>query len=186
MLAGLSNDDKSSLETLFNHFYPRLYHFSRSFLKIDDGIDDILQEVFLKIWMNRRKITKPETFNAYIFTITRNLLLNEIRNRLNSQKAREKLLEKSVAEEFLLSKQIEYQELESMVSQIVAGLPDRQREVFTLSRSEGLSHREIAHKLQIAEKTVEYHISQVIHQLRKRLGQLGISSLLYMALFLPV
>lgn len=186
MLSGLSNDDKSALEALFNHFYPRLYHFSRSFLKIDEGVDDILQEVFLKIWINRKKITKPDTFNAYIYTITRNMLLNELRSRLNSQKAKEALLEKSVAEEFLLSKQIEYQELESMVTQIVAGLPERQREVFIMSRSEGLSHREIAQKLQIAEKTVEYHIGQVIIQLRKQLGQLGISSLLYMALFLHI
>jgi RNA polymerase sigma-70 factor, ECF subfamily len=183
MLTGLSNDDKSALEALFNHFYPRLYRFSLTFLKVEEGIDDILQEVFLKIWLNRKKITNADTFNAYIFTITRNLLLNEIRNRLNSQKAMETLFEKSVAVEFQLSGQIEFQELRDMVSAIVAGLPDRQQEIFNMSRSEGLSHREIAQKLQIAEKTVEYHIHQVIAILRKRLRELGISALLYFMLF---
>jgi RNA polymerase sigma-70 factor, ECF subfamily len=136
------------------NFYPRLYNFSKAFLKLEEGIDDILQEVFLKIWQNRKNIKKTETFNSYIFTITRNLLMNELR---------------SVAEEFLLSEQIEYQELQEKVDQMIASLPERQREVFLLSRKEGLSHKEIAEKLAIAEKTVKYHISQSIGVLKNLL-----------------
>jgi RNA polymerase sigma-70 factor, ECF subfamily len=49
VLQDLSGDDKIALEQLFDHFYPRLYNFSRSFLKLEDSIDDILQEVFVKI-----------------------------------------------------------------------------------------------------------------------------------------
>lgn len=184
MLISLSRDHKPALEALFKHFYPRLYSFSRSFLKSEDGIDDIIQEVFLKIWINRKKISTAETFNAYIYTITRNLLLNEIRHRLNSQKAREALFGKSVAEEFLLSKEIEYKELENQISRILEGLPERQREIFMMSRTEGMSYREIAQKLQIAEKTVEYHIHQVIGALRKKLRELGFCVILYFALFL--
>jgi RNA polymerase sigma-70 factor, ECF subfamily len=162
ILRQLFNDDKTALEELFNYFYPRLYNFSKAFLKLEEGIDDILQEVFLKIWVNRRNINSADTFNSYIFTITRNLLLNELRSRLNEQKTRDKIFRLSVAEEFLLSEQIEYQEMKEKVDQMVATLPERQREVFLLSRKEGLSYKEIATKLDIAEKTVEYHISQAI------------------------
>jgi RNA polymerase sigma-70 factor, ECF subfamily len=62
----LSGDNKLALEQLFDHFYPRLYNFSRSFLKLEDGIDDILQEVFIKIWQNRNNINSAATFNSYI------------------------------------------------------------------------------------------------------------------------
>jgi RNA polymerase sigma-70 factor (ECF subfamily) len=62
ILKKLSQDDKTALEQLFNYFYPRLYNFSKAFLKLEEGIDDILQEVFLKIWQNRKTIKNTETF----------------------------------------------------------------------------------------------------------------------------
>lgn len=93
-LFNLSNDHEPALEELFNYYYPRLYRFARSFLKIEDGIEDILQEVFIRVWDHRRKIRNTATFNAFIFTISRNLLLNELRNRLKDQKVRETLLKK--------------------------------------------------------------------------------------------
>jgi RNA polymerase sigma-70 factor, ECF subfamily len=173
------------LEQLFNYFYPRLYNFSKSFLKLEEGIDDIIQEVFLKIWQNRKNIKNTETFNSYIFTITRNLLLNELRSRLNEQKTKEKIFKRSVAEEFLLSEQIEYQEMKEKVDQMVAILPERQREVFHLSRKEGLSYKEIATQLDIAEKTVEYHISQAIGVLKKKMKELGFAGdAVFLVLFL--
>ena len=104
----LSEDNDSSLEELFNYYYPRLFNFSKSFLKIEDGIDDILQEVFVKIWQNRKSIKNTATFNSYIFTITRNLLLNELRSRLNNQNIKEEIRKLSVAPEYSLMEQIEY------------------------------------------------------------------------------
>lgn len=55
----VKKQDKSALDELFGYYYPRLYHFSKSILKIENDIDDILQEVFVKIWLNRQKIGKP-------------------------------------------------------------------------------------------------------------------------------
>lgn len=183
LLKRLSDDNKDALEEIFNYYYPRLYHFSKSFIKLEEGIDDILQEVFIRIWQNRKNIRKTETFQSYIFTITRNLLLNELRSRLSVEKTKEKIYKKSVAQEFLLSEHIEYQELKEKITMIVLELPERQREVFILSRVEGLSHKEIAQKLDIAEKTVEYHISQAISALKKKLKELGLLGVLYFCFF---
>lgn len=168
ILKQLSQDDKTALEQLFNNFYPTLYNFSKAFLKLEDGIDDILQEVFLKIWQNRKNIKNTETFSSYIFTITRNLLLNELRSRLHEQKTKEKIFKRSVAEEFLLSEQIEYQEMKEKVDQMVAILPERQREVFLLSRKEGLSYKEIATQLDIAAITIPKQIIWSLSKLKDR------------------
>ena len=100
VLTGLSEEQESSLEELFNYYYPRLYDFSKSFLKLEQGIDDILQEVFLRIWHRRKHISDPGTFNAYIFTITRNLLLNELRSRLNQNNLKEEIRRLSIAQEY--------------------------------------------------------------------------------------
>jgi RNA polymerase sigma-70 factor (ECF subfamily) len=180
----LSKDNDSSLEELFDYYYPRLFNFSKSFLKIEDGIDDILQEVFVKIWINRKNIKNAATFNSYIFTITRNLLLNELRSRLNKQNIKEEVRKLSVGSEYSLLEQLEYQDLKERVDNIIEELPSRQKEIFILSRTEGLSHKEIAEKLKISPKTVEYHITLVIRVLKDELKGLGLASLLYFYLFI--
>ncbi len=181
LLQKLANDDKRALEELFNYYYPRLYHFSKSFLKLEEGIDDILQDVFIKIWNHRANIHGSESFNPFIFTVTRNLLLNELRSRLNDQKLKEKVLKLSLPEEYNSHEKMEYRELKNIVDQIVSNLPEKQQEVFDLSRNKGLSHKEIAEKLEISTKTVEYHISPTI---KSKLKQIGVISLLYFYLFL--
>ena len=183
VLTELAGGNKDALENLFNFYYPRLYQFSMSFLKLEDGIDDILQEVFIKIWNNRANIRAVQTFNPFIFTITRNLLLNELRSRLNKQKIKDQILKVAIPEEFQAFESVEFRELEATVDKVVAGLPERQREVFLLSRKEGLSHREISERLNISTKTVEYHITQSVSAIKTKLKEFGLISLLYFYLF---
>lgn len=183
IITELTQEKDSSLEELFNYYYPRLYNFSKSFLKIEEGIDDILQEVFIKIWQNRKNIKSKATFNAYIFTITRNLLLNELRSRLNNQKTRVEIQKLSVAEEYESFEQTEYEDLKGKIEKVIDELPTRQKEIFMLSRTEGLSHKEIAEKLHITTKTVEYHITQSTAFIKQKLKSLGIMSLLCFYLF---
>ncbi len=183
ILKELSDDSKQALEELFNYYYPRLYNFSKAFLKLEDGIDDILQEVFIKIWDNRANIKSGYTFNSYIFTITRNLLLNELRRRLTSEKIRDQILKASVADEYFFFEKIEYDELKEKIDGLIEKLPGRQREIFKLSRIDGLSHKEISEKLNISTKTVEYHINLSIKYLQDHLKSFGLISLLYLYLF---
>jgi RNA polymerase sigma-70 factor (family 1) len=180
----LKKDDKSAVDDLFSYYYPRLYHFSKSILKIENDIDDILQEVFIKIWLNRQKITNPETFNAYIFTITKNEVLNLIRNRLKDQAFKDELFLRSVAEEFQIKNQLEFDEIKTEIDKIVTGLPEKRQQVFILSRTEGLSNKEIAQQLNISEKTVEDHITHAIKYIKTEMKEMGIISLLYFYLFL--
>lgn len=180
----LINGDQSALEELFNYYYPRLYNFSKSFLKIEDGIDDVLQEVFIKIWQNRESIKKTDTFNSYVFTITKNLLLNELRRKLNDSKTKNEIQNRSLAEEYHQFEQVEFKELKEKLDFEIENLPENQKEIFILSRKEGLSHKEIAEKLKISTKTVEYHIRQSINILKNKIADFGIIAILYLYLFL--
>lgn len=183
IIAALANDNEAPMEELFNYYYPRLFNFSRKFLKIEHGIDDIIQEVFVKIWQNRKKINSQTTFNSYIFTITRNLLLNELRSRLNNEKTRDEIRSLSLAQEYSSTDEIEYHDVKEKVDQLIKTLPERQKEIFILSRKEGLSHKEIAEKLGINTKTVEYHITLAVKYLKENLKSMGVISLLYFYLF---
>ncbi|MEI7527188.1 MAG: RNA polymerase sigma-70 factor [Mariniphaga sp.] len=180
----LKNEDKSAVDDLFSYYYPRLYHFSKSILKIENDIDDILQEVFVKIWLNRQKIGNPETFNAYIFTITKNEVLNLIRSNLREHTFKDQLFQHAVAEEYQNSAPLEYEEVKAGIDKIVAVLPEKRQQVFILSRTEGLSNKEIAQQLNISEKTVEDHITHAIKQIKSSMKEMGIISLLWCYLFL--
>lgn len=180
----LKKDDKSAVDELFSYYYPRLYHFSKSILKIENEIDDILQEVFVKIWLNRQKIGNAETFNAYIFTITKNEVLNLIRNNLKDQTFKDELFLRSVAEEYQTQNLIEFDEIKMGIDKIVTSLPEKRQQVFILSRTEGLSNKEIAQQLNISEKTVEDHITHAIKYIKNSMKEMGIISLLYFYLFL--
>ena len=180
----LKNEDKSAVDELFSYFYARLYHFSKSILKVENGIEDILQDVFIKIWLNRQKIGNAETFNAYVFTITKNEVLNLIRANLRDNTFRDELFLQAVAQEYQTQNPLEFDEIKTAIDKIVACLPEKRQQVFILSRTDGLSNKEIAKQLNIAEKTVEDHITHSIRYLKNSLKEMGIVSLLYFYLFL--
>jgi RNA polymerase sigma-70 factor (ECF subfamily) len=176
VLLQLADGNPAALEDLYNFYYPRLYSFSKTFLKLEDGIDDILQEVFIKIWQNRKNIKTVTTFNAFIFTITRNLLLNELRSRLNNQKIKDKVGKLAIPIEYSFIEQSEYHDLKEKVDRAIGDLPIRQKEIFILSRIQGYSHKEIAEQLHITSKAVEFHIAKAIVLIRRKLLNLELVS----------
>jgi len=180
----LKKDDKTAVDELFSYYYPRLYHFSKSILKIEEGIDDILQEVFVSIWLNRHKINSAETFNSYIYTITKNEVLNSIRSNLRNQAFRNELYRQLVPKEHDTPDPIEFSETSTGIDKIVAGLPEKRHKVFILSRNEGLSNGEIARQLNISEKTVEDHITHAIRHIKVAMKEMGILFVIYSYLFL--
>ncbi len=180
----LKQDDKTAVDDLFAFYYPRLYQFSKSILKMEGEIEDVLQEVFLKIWLNRHKIQHTETFNAYIYTITKHEVLNLIRSKLKDNNFREQLYLFAVAEEYQFQNKLEFEEIKSGIDRIVSNLPEKRQQIFILSRTNGLSNKEIAQQLNISEKTVEDHITHAIKKIKSSLKDMGILSLLYFYLFL--
>ena len=184
LIIRLKKNDKSALDEIFNHYYPRLFNFSKRFLKVEDDIDDILQDVFLKIWLNRSKIDNCETFNSFVFTVTRNALLNLIRSKLKDQSFKEKFSQKVIATEYLTQQPYEYEEIKTAVERIITKLPQKSQIVFILSRTDGLSNKEIAHRLNLSEKSVEDHITHSIRFLKKSLNEIGFISIIYTYLFL--
>ena len=176
LVEGLKNDEQESLNEIFRYYYPKLHYFSKKILKSEDNIDDVIQDVFLKLWTHRHNITNHSTFNALIYTITKNVILNLIRSKLKENKFVENLSNASIAPEYITQNTYHFSEVKSAVETAITKLPEKRKRVFMLSRFEGLANKEIARELNISEKTVEDHISHAVKFIKKSLGDLGIIS----------
>jgi len=184
LVKGLVNGDKKALDEIYLFYYPRLYSFAKGFLKVEDDINDILQDVFIKLWENRKKIKNTETFNGWIFTITKNGIISYFREKIKLNKFELRVKEMATSEAYLLDDKTEYKDIKEKVDQLINQLPDKRKQVFKLSREQGLSHKEIANQLGISIKTVEDHITHASKFLRAHLKALDILTLLYLAIFI--
>jgi RNA polymerase sigma-70 factor (ECF subfamily) len=163
--------DEQAFELLFHKYFVRLCGFTNKFLNDPDQAQEIVQEVFVKIWEGRGDIDPEDSLKAYIFKIAQNLSLNKLQRKKVESKYTEiyKLVyiehhEFSAYESFLAK------ELEKNITFAIGKLPARCRKVFELSRVEGLKYREIADTLHISIKTVEAQMSKALRLLRLELS----------------
>ncbi|WP_372772636.1 RNA polymerase sigma-70 factor [Mangrovibacterium sp.] len=174
ILRDMANDDKRAFDCLYHLYYSKLYFYSKMFLKTTEGIEDILQEVFVKVWMNRRNIKNIGTYNAFLYTVTKNTLLNDMRSRLKSEQFMENHFSNSVSTEFVTQHEIEYRDFNEKVNEFIFQLPEKRRRIYLMSREEGKTNPEIAAELSISVKTVEDHMTHALKFLKKRIPSLGL------------
>ena len=130
--------------------------------------EDVVQEVFVKVWETRDFLRADDNFKGYLFIITRNLIFNQFRKSFNENAY--KLTVLSAAMDYYdMEDELSAADLKEFIKRMVGELPPRQQEVFKMSRDEHLTYKEIATRLNISEKTVERHINEAIKFLKKNI-----------------
>ena len=168
----IKTGDQKALELLFSIYFPRLNDFARNVVK-DDGISqDIVQEVFVKVWEKKAEI-ESLNIEAFLFRLVRNRCIDYIKHLKVVNNRLQKIHIASKYEELY---RIDFvgnepyilieQELKMKIEKIIQDLPDRCREVFMLSRINGLKNKEIAEKLDINIKNVERHLNRALQSFR--------------------
>jgi RNA polymerase sigma-70 factor (ECF subfamily) len=167
--------DEPQYEQLYMQFYPRLYNYSFQFTKSEQLAQDLVHEVFLKLWENRLRVEQT-AIGALLFKMTRNMCLNHLKHLKIVQNVQIDLAvikrwEELYRIEFLKDEPVDLieKELEQCMNDIMKVIPDKCREVFVLSRMDGLKNRQIADQLGVSQKTVEKHISQALRIFRNEL-----------------
>jgi len=185
LLTRLKNGDMLAFDQVYEMFSHRLFSFVFKILKDEAEVDDIVQEVFVKIWESRNKLEDYKLLNSYIFTIAYNSSIDLIRKRIISDKYIE-FLKNSATITFSPSiiGQIEFNELNKQVENLITHLPDRQRQVYLLHREEGLTYPEIAEHLGISKNTVENHMVKALKYLRQNMDNSLLVNMLFVSLFL--
>lgn len=171
-----------AFNTLFHHYSNRLYQFSLKYLKSEAEAEELVQEVFTKIWENRSELKTELSFNAYLFTIAFNAIRKHFRKKLHA----DKYLTNEATTDFNIDtdQKIDYDSLRRFLDHIVALLPARRKEIFIKSRYEGLSVKEIAEEMKISKKTVENQLTEALRYIRLQLSKEHLCGLLFFILYI--
>ena len=138
----------------------------RSLLTFMHTPEDIFQDAFTIVWQGRRFINPDASFSAYLYTIVRNRILNQLRDLSYQDKLREQILSQAVNYTNETRDEIIANDLRQFISCALQQLTPRQREIFEMSREQQMSHREIAEVLGISVNTVQESISISLKTLR--------------------
>ncbi len=167
----IKQGNTKAFSLFFDRYYRKLYHFSFSILKSKEDAEEVVQEVFARIWEQRLQLDDSISWGGYLFNATRNASLNILRKRVNARYYAEFILKDKTAVDTYITSGSDHDELKILYDKVIKEIPEKRRQVFLLSREEGLSHKEIAQKLNISLNTVETQIRRVLEYLREKLGE---------------
>lgn len=169
--------DSEAFASLYQSHWQQVFRFSRLYLRSDDDAEDVVQEVFIRLWQIHERIHPGDNFSGLLFIITRNLIFNRFRRQIDPLGFKVSVLAALEASDDIES-EISARDLSEYIDRLVDLMPARQRQVFNMSRREHKSYREIAEELDLSQKTVEAHMHEALRFLRDNLAVL-----LWLALF---
>lgn len=184
LLAQLKKGSLIAFDGLFDHYSSRLFYFAFGYLKSEADAEEIVQEVFMKVWERRTFIKEELSFKSYLFTIAYNAIQKQFIKRNYQREYCNSLLLSADETDNVTVEGVNYHSLKELVDRLVNQLPPRRKEVYIKSRNEGLSTKEIAQEMNISIKTVENQLTQALKFLKENLAHENLYGVLFFALFL--
>ena len=159
-----------AFERVFHKYYPMVFGFIRGMLKDDGMAEDVAQNIFMKLWLNRSRLDEHTSLKNYLCVLARNEALNILR----SVRARSVVLQPDVQEPKMLEPAVEdwynYVETNARLRSDIESMPPQRRTIFKMIRYENLSNMEIAIRLNLSVRTVEKHIELALKDLRRSMS----------------
>lgn len=172
-----NNPNSVVFSDIYISYYSKLVRFAKEYVVIDEDAENIIQDVFMKLWERQDSLHLIDNINAYLFRLVRNKCLDYLRHKLSVEKCN-----KSVQDSFETELNLKIQSLdrfdedfvseenmEKIVNDAINSLPRKCREIFLSSRIEGLKYREISERFNISVNTVENQMSIALKKLRVKL-----------------
>lgn len=176
-MTNYSVTEKASFTEIYRIYFPKLVRFSREYVISTEDAENIVQDIFMYLWEHQDMLSSLTNLNAFLFTLAKNRCIDFYRHKTLIDKKKESL--DSLPERELKLKMealmqfdeniFTEKEIEELLNKAIEHLPEKCRQVFILSRMEGLKHEEIATQLNISVHTVQNHIVTALRKLKVEL-----------------
>lgn len=176
----LKGGDSFAFEVLFYKYRNKVKGFAVKLVPAQIDPEEIVQEVFVKLWLKKETLNPEKDFQSYLFSIAKNLILDHLKSAVNrklyyvSEHFQQDLLVDDGTENLLK------EGAEERLQQLINEIPERRREIFRMSRFEGMSYKQIAERLNISENTVDSQIRNALAFLRKEFRKFVVLAFLYL------
>ena len=166
IIKSIAGGDESSFRAFFDFYWDHIYSVAFVFTKSEQLSEEIVQEVFVKVWLKRAQLAEVVDMESWLFIIARNHILNVLQKKVKEDAFLKNLedyfsIANGSPEDLLFKK-----EAEELVNNAVTKLPKQQQLIYSLSRIAGLSQEEIATKLNISKNTVKSHMNKALNSIR--------------------
>ena len=171
IIGRIRQGDKQEFEKLFRSSYVSLVRYAKTLIWDLDASEEIVQELFFRLWQDRQTIRIESSLNGYLYRSVHNRALHYLEHqKVVSRHAGEVLAAADMTSE-PVTDAIYYHELQARVARVLERLPERCRLIFKMNRFEGLKYIEIADKLAVSLKTVEADMGKALKEFRKALAE---------------
>ena len=171
ILKKLSKGDLSTFEKVFKMYYRELCFFAKKYVSDMDQAEEIVQDMFYIIWQNRENLNIKQSLKAYLFASTKNKCLKILRTKQYEEKYKNHIKQTDPGKVTTPYEELNAKEINILIEETLRSLPKRTKEIFKMSRYEGLKYQEIAKKLSISVKTVEANMGKALKLFRIKLTE---------------
>ncbi len=162
LIKKLIKSDSYAFKEIFDLYGQKVFYFARKFSIPEQEAECIVQDIFLKLWECRKELEKDTSLSAFLFTLTKNKVLNLYRKRKNEMRYIMEIRNIFSQSHNQTESSIIYSDLSNLAMQQINKLPQRRKQIYYLKKIKGLSNKEISEKLNISIKTVENQMTLAI------------------------
>lgn len=163
----VSKGNQKAFNEVFDLFEPRLFAFVCKLTRSKVAAEEIVQELFIKLWTTRKRLAEVKNPRAYIFSMAANFTFNYLKKVARESTLAEKIRQKSPTFSNVTEEVIHFLETQKLVMEAVEQMPAQRKAVYLMSREGGLSKEEIAQKMNLSPNTVRNHLSESLRVIRK-------------------
>ncbi|QVY67594.1 RNA polymerase sigma-70 factor [Polaribacter sp. Q13] len=162
----IKKDDEKAFKTLFDRYYKKLVDYSFSFTHNLQEAEDIVQQTFITLWTNRKKINTEKSIKSYLYRITQNSYIDTYRKQKHKESFFDEIKERALSNRINDDDDLIEQRI-SKLKIVIESLPEKCKEILKMNKFQGLKYKEIADQLDISVKTVESHMHTAFKKIRK-------------------
>jgi len=171
--------DQGAFDEIYDLCSEKLFRLAFRFLKDVEQSEEIVQEAFINLWLNREKLDSDGNIWLYLYVVAKRLSLNQLRRMAQSKYYIENLMAHFQETHNSTEDTVFAHDLELITERVIGDLPSQQQIIFRLSRVEGYSHKEIADQLNISTNTVKNHMGTALKTIKSRLSDCGLLCLFF-------
>nr|WP_295924934.1 RNA polymerase sigma-70 factor [uncultured Dyadobacter sp.] len=169
ILCELASGSESVFVQIFDEYSPKIYRLALKFLNSREAAEEVVQDVFMDVWLRREKMAEVLNFSAYLHGMAKKQIYDAYRHKSAFIEMVHEFSYREQAEN-PTERMLHEGEHEQLLQQAVSELPDHQRKIFELAREEGLSHEAIAQRMNLSRLAVKAHMKRILRFIRTRLA----------------